>query len=145
MKVKFLSIPLFLILGLFIAQPMQASNSGSTFQNPLLPSGPDPWVISRDGFYYYMNTTGNNLTIWKTRDITDLKEAEKKVVWTPLAVGPYSKNVWAPELHFLRGKWYIYFTAENGDKLIDTHRIWVLENVSSDPLTGTWTMNGELT
>ena len=74
--------------------------------NPLLPSGPDPWVIQRGDFYYYMNTTGRNLTIWKTRDITDLAHAEKKIVWTPPAEGPYSHDIWAPELHFLDGKWH---------------------------------------
>jgi len=44
-----------------------------TFKNPLLPVGPDPWVIYHDNYYYYMNTTGKNLTIWKTKDITDFE------------------------------------------------------------------------
>lgn len=145
LKFKLLSIPLFLVCGLLIAPPTQAVTSAGTFINPLLPSGPDPWVVSRDGFYYYMNTTGNNLSIWKTRDITDLKDAEKKIVWTPPATGPYSKDVWAPELHFLHGKWYIYFTADNGDHSKDTHRLWVLENASPDPLIGAWAMKGQLT
>jgi hypothetical protein len=26
-------------------------------------------------YYYYMNTTGKNLNIWKTKDIADLKGA----------------------------------------------------------------------
>src|SRR4051812_25356676 len=79
----------------------------STLVNPLLPSGPDPWIISHDGFYYYMNTTGSNLTIWKTKSIAALATAEKKTVWRAPATGPYSRDIWAPELHFLRGKWYI--------------------------------------
>ncbi len=145
LKFIFLSILLFLFTGLSVAQPIQTASTSGTFKNPLLSSGPDPWVILHNGFYYYMNTTGNNLTIWKTRDITDLKAAEKKVVWVPPATGPYSKDVWAPELHFLRGKWYIYFTADGGNKLMDTHRLWVLENASPDPLAGTWTMKGKLT
>ena len=82
-----------------------AAQGPDTFHNPLLPTGPDPWVITRNGFYYYMNTTGKNLTIWKTRDITDLAHAQKKVVWTPPATGPYSHDLWAPELHLLDGKW----------------------------------------
>jgi len=112
------------------------------FHNPLLPSGADPWVTSRNGFYYVMVTTGRNLTIRKTRDITDLEHAEKKVVWTPPATGPYSRDIWAPELHFLAGKWYIYFAADSGSN--ETHRIWVLENGADDPLTGEWTMKGKL-
>ena len=109
--------------------------------NPLLSSGPDPWVIYRDGFYYFMHTTGNGLTIWKTRNIEDLARAEKKVVWRAPETGPYSRDVWAPELHFLRGKWYIYFAADAGRNA--SHRIWVLENDASDPLSGEWQMKGK--
>jgi GH43 family beta-xylosidase len=113
-----------------------ASAQTGTFTNPLLPSGPDPFVIFHDGFYYYMNTTGKNLTIWKTRRMSDLKDAERKTVWTPPADGPYSHDIWAPELHFIGGKWYIYFAADAGSN--PTHRLWVIENNSPDPLTGAW-------
>jgi GH43 family beta-xylosidase len=116
--------------------------AAATFQNPLLPSGPDPWVTYHDGFYYYMNTTQANLTIWKTRDITDLKDAEKKVVWTAPATGPYSHDVWAPELHYLRGAWYIYFAADAGTN--DSHRLYVLENKNADPLSDHWQLKGRL-
>jgi GH43 family beta-xylosidase len=51
--------------------------------------------------------------------------------------------LWAPEIHFLQGKWYIYFAADSG-KNID-HRLWVLENSSADPLKGEWMMKGKLT
>ena len=95
----------------------------------------------RNGFYYYMNTTGSNLTIWKTRSMAELASAEKKVVWRPPANGPYSRDVWAPELHFLRGKWYIYFAADAGTNA--SHRIWVLENDAEDPLAGEWQMKGK--
>jgi GH43 family beta-xylosidase len=130
--------------GLFLAAPglVGGQQASSTFTNPLLPSGADPWVTSRNGYYYYMNTTGKNLTIWKTRDITELKQAEKKIVWTPPLSGPYSHEIWAPELHLLQGKWYIYFAADAGDN--ESHRVWVLENTSTDPLDGTWEIKGKL-
>ena len=114
----------------------------SPLLNPLLPSGPDPWVTWRDGFYYYTHTTGSNLTIWKTRSLADLAQAEKKAVWSPPATGPYSRDVWAPELHFLRGKWYLYFAADAGTNA--SHRIWVMENASADPLTGEWRVKGNV-
>ncbi len=112
------------------------------FTNPLLPTGPDPWVIYHDGFYYYTDTTGTNLTLWKTRDITDLRHAEQKIVWTPPKTGPYSNDIWAPELHFLDGAWYLYFTADDGTN--DSHRIYVLRNTSVDPLRGRWVMKGKV-
>ena len=75
----------------FFALVSFAAPAGPVFTNPLLPSGADPWVTTREGFYFYMQTTGNNLTIWKTRDVTDLRNATKKVVWTPPPSGPYSR------------------------------------------------------
>src|SRR5215831_380823 len=108
------------------AAPKTRSSDRGTFTNPLLPTGPDPWVISKDGFYFYMNTVGDNLTIWKTRSLSELKIAEKKVVWHPPSSGPYSHEIWAPELHLFNGKWYIYFSADAGTN--QSHRLWVLEN-----------------
>src|SRR4051812_36625803 len=32
----------------------------------------------------------------------------------PPATGPDSHEIWAPELHFLNSKWYIYFAADAG-------------------------------
>ncbi|MBL4677243.1 MAG: glycosyl hydrolase family 43, partial [Mucilaginibacter sp.] len=47
-----------------------------TFTNPLLSSGADPWVIRQGGYYYYTNSTGKNLVIWKTKNMADLGTAE---------------------------------------------------------------------
>jgi len=116
--------------------------SAETFTNPLLPQGADPWCIYKDGYYYYTNSTQDNITLWKTKSIAKLPQAEKKVVFTPVAGTPYSKELWAPEIHFLQGKWYIYFAADSG-KNID-HRMYVLENASPDPLQGEWVMKGKL-
>ncbi len=125
----------FAALGLLAQTP-------ATLTNPLLPSGADPWITSRDGFYYYMNSTGRNLAIRKARSVADLAAAPSKVVWTPGADMPYSHGLWAPELHYLRGRWYIYFAADAGTNF--THRIWVVENPSPDPLEGEWTLKGKV-
>jgi len=119
-----------------------AAVAQSTFTNPLLQSGPDPWVIYRDGNYYYMNTTGKSLVIRKTRSMADLKLAEPKTVWRAPASGPYSHGIWAPELHYLRGRWYIYFSADAGTN--QSHRVWVMENPAADPLEGTWELKGKV-
>lgn len=123
--------------------PAVAQIPAKTFHNPLLPSGPDPWVITDSGFYYFMATTGRNLTIRRTRDLAELATAETKVVWTPPATGLYSKQIWAPELHRFDGKWYIYFAADGGTN--ETHRIYVVENASANPLEGAWTFKGKVT
>jgi len=114
----------------------------NTFTNPLLETGPDPWVVWWKGRYYYSNTTGINLTLRKTTDITDLRGAETKVVWTPEPGHPWSKELWAPELHRWGSKWYIYFAADAGENR--SHRIYVVENESDDPTLGTWIFKGKV-
>jgi len=124
------------------AQTATSNLAPHTLTNPLKSSGPDPWVATRNGWYFYMNSTGSNLTIWKTRRIEDLANAQKVVVWTPPPGQPYSHELWAPELHRLDGKWYIYFAADAGKN--ENHRIYVVENSSEDPTEGTWTLKGKV-
>ncbi|MFT2009583.1 glycoside hydrolase family 43 protein [Pontibacter sp. 13R65] len=114
----------------------------TTFTNPLLPSGPDPWVAQKDSFYYYTHTLGNRIGLAKTKHMSQLKEATLQTVWTPPAQGLYSRNLWAPELHYLNGKWYVYFAADGGQDA--DHRMYVIENSADDPTTGTWEFKGKI-
>jgi hypothetical protein len=41
------------------------------FDNPVM-DGADPWLIQKGDYYFYMHTTGRNLTIWKTQNLHDL-------------------------------------------------------------------------
>ncbi|MES2374887.1 MAG: glycoside hydrolase family 43 protein [Bacteroidota bacterium] len=138
---KALRLPALLLFAIIFFQPVHAQTE--TFTNPLLPAGADPFSFYKDGYYYYTHTTGKNITLWKTNSIANLKTAEKKVVFTPPAKGPYSKELWAPEIHFIQNKWYIYFAADSGNN--NQHRLFVLENSSRDPLQGEWIMKGKLT
>lgn len=113
-----------------------------TFTNPLLPYGADPWSIYNDGYYYYMHTMQDSLVIWKTTDLADLAHAEKKTIFVPPAGTAYSKELWAPEIHFLENKWYVYFAADDGKNA--THRMYVLENASADPMTDNWVLKGKV-
>lgn len=119
----------------------------STFTNPLKTSGPDPWAMYKDGLYYYMNTSitdrgENELRLWRTHNMAAVGEAENKIIFDPPAGTLYSKQLWAPEIHFLDGKWYVYFAADSGINL--HHRIWVLENENADPFKGEWKLKGKL-
>lgn len=118
------------------------AQSKPMLRNPLLPSGADPWCIYKDGFYYYTNTTGDNITIWKTRQISQLRSTTPIVAFTPPSSGPCSRELWAPEIHYIQKKWYIYFAADSGRN--EDHRLWVLENASADPTKGKWILKGKL-
>ena len=140
---SFFKIYILVLVSLCSFQTIFAQNPASkTFTNPLLPSGADPFSIYKDGYYYYTNSTQNNLVIWKTKNLADLATAERKTVWTPPTGTNYSKELWAPEIHFINGKWYMYFAADDGKN--DNHRMYVIENGSSDPLQGNWTFKGHV-
>jgi len=118
------------------------SQQNQTFTNPLLPSGADPWSIYKNGFYYYTHTTGDRLIIWKTKKLSELNKAQRKIIWTPPANTAYSKQIWAPEIHYINDKWYVYFAADDGKN--SNHRLYVLENSSADPMQGEWTFKGKI-
>ncbi|VEB93298.1 glycosyl hydrolase [Citrobacter koseri] len=56
--------------------------------------------------------------------------------------------IWAPEIHRIDGKWYIYFAAAHTqalDKLgMFQHRMFVLECTDADPLSGVWEEKGQI-
>lgn len=114
----------------------------STFTNPVLTGGPDPWVVQKNGTYYYTYTQGSKLVILETKNMSELASARRYEVWTPPAGTAYSKNLWAPELHEINGKWYFYFAADDGSNA--NHRMYVVENTSPTPVEGTWTFKGKV-
>src|SRR3990170_4892724 len=134
---------IFIFLLSFFSSFVRAQEGGSaTFSNPLLPSGADPFCFYKDGYYYYTHTTGNNIVLWKTKNLTDLKNADKKTIWTPPTGTNYSKEIWAPEIHFINDKWYAYFAADDGNN--NNHRMYVLENASADPMQPDWIFKGKV-
>jgi len=130
---------------LLLATATAHAGEKTEFTNPLLPSGPDPWIVRDGDTYYYMGTHGDRLAIRKTTDLAHLAQAPETTVWRPPAIGPNAISIWAPELHRIDGRWYIYYTAAESGHDDDDHRgIFVLENASDDPTRGTWTDRGRL-
>ncbi|MDQ0343755.1 family 43 glycosylhydrolase [Lederbergia wuyishanensis] len=115
--------------------------STSEFANPVNIAGADPHVmLHSDGYYYFTRTLGHRLDVWKSRTLTGIDLGERKTVWT---TPPHLRDIWAPEIHFINGKWYIYYTANTGCG--DACRgIYVLENSSADPLEGEWVDKGKV-
>jgi GH43 family beta-xylosidase len=116
--------------------------TASYFTNPLLPSGPDPWVAQDSSYYYFTYTSGTNIRVYQTAKMSQLGQATATTIWTPPATGNYSHDIWAPELHYIQNKWYAYFAADGGNDT--SHRVYVLESNSPTPATTNWTFKGQL-
>jgi GH43 family beta-xylosidase len=139
-----------LTLGALEAAPAFA-NMTDQFQNPAKPNkSADPSIFrDTDGTYYFMTTAGN-ISLWKSKSLSDIAAGTRQVVWNLPSSGPNSMSPWAPELHKIDGKWYIYYTATSPDPNNpsqpdpEMRRVFVIENDNEDPTTGTWTDRGQV-
>jgi GH43 family beta-xylosidase len=119
----------------------------TAFTNPIVPAAwpggsADPSVVYRNGVYYYCRSLeGGAIGIATARRLQDIGKAPMVTVWTPPPGTLYSRELWAPELQYLQGKWYIYFAASDGDNA--NHRMYVLEGDTPDPQQG-YTFKGRI-
>jgi GH43 family beta-xylosidase len=116
------------------------SSLGGTFTNPIISEGADPWAVFKDGYYYLTDTTGGDV---KVRQATRLAGTNGIGTASPVRIfkppAPYNQGVWAPELHFIQGKAYIYYAADNGTN--ENHRMFCAEQVGQ---TTTFTSKGKV-
>ena len=116
------------------------------YQNNLVEQRADPWVFKdTDGTYYFIATAPeyDRIEIRQAKTINGLTTAEAKVVWRKHSTGVMGHHIWAPELHKIDGKWYIYFAAGEAEHIWNI-RMWVLSNDAADPMTGEWKEEGRI-
>lgn len=121
--------------------------ASTLFQNPIVPvaggaGSADPSIVFKDGYYYYVKSEkDSSLQVAKSKRLQDIGTAPRVTVYTPPSGTMYSKELWAPELQYLNGKWYIYFAADDGNN--NNHRMYVLEGMSQDP-QGEYAFKGKI-
>ncbi len=122
------------------------SPAPGTFVNPIS-KGADPWIVRDPNspdpdsprYLWCISDRDLGISIQATTSLTST--GTKHLVWEALDEGPYSREVWAPELHYLNDRWYVYFAASDGDN--HTHLAYVLESKTTDPL-GEYTFHGPM-
>lgn len=130
---------------------MSLQQNPMQWNNPVVAQRADPWVyLHEDGYYYFTGSVPSydRIEVRRAKTLAELAGAEPAVVWRKYEAGPMSKNIWAPEIHYIDGKWYIYFAAGQArEGEVDhsfRHRMYVLENESANPLEGTWVEKGQV-
>ncbi|WAL98919.1 glycoside hydrolase family 43 protein [Streptomyces sp. Je 1-369] len=116
------------------------------YANPLVRQRADPHIHRHtDGRYYFTATAPeyDRIILRRSRTLRGLATAEEAVVWRKHANGDMGAHIWAPEIHHIDGKWYLYFAAAPADDVWKI-RMWVLENSHRDPFKGTWTEKGRI-
>ncbi|MCA9261518.1 MAG: glycoside hydrolase family 43 protein [Planctomycetales bacterium] len=102
------------------------------FINPLY-AGQDPYLTRFAGDYVQAvsERIGRRGALVVYRSPSLLDQGTARVVYTAPATGRFSRELWAPEIHRLGGKWFIYACADDGDNA--NHRLIVLQGSSDDP------------
>lgn len=109
------------------------------FVNPIA-EGADPYVVRDGDAYLWCQTVADvGVAVCRSDRLTSL--GERVVVWEAPETGMWSKEVWAPELIRLDGRWHIYVAASDGHNR--NHRAYVLVADTDDP-RGSYTLHGPL-
>lgn len=114
-----------------------------------------PWILQRADPYVYKHTDGtyyftasipayDGIVLRHSDTLAGLKDAEEVRVWQKHDKGIMSEHIWAPELHYLNGKWYIYYAGGDIDD-VWAIRPYILECADQDPMTGNWVEKGKMT
>lgn len=113
---------------------------------PFIEQRADPYVYRHtDGIYYFTASVPayDRIVLRRSETLQGLAEAEEKTLWMKHESGEMSQHIWAPELHYLDGKWYIYFAAGERDDIWKI-RPFILECTGQDPMTDTWIERGKM-
>ena len=125
-----------LFLGILMLVSSMAVNSQEHeeyYMNPILSSGADPWVMKHEGWYYYCGGVPGGIGVSRSRDLHKINPPVR--VWKVPQRGAWNSTcVWAPEIHFWKGKWYIYYAAGYSGPPFIHQKTGVLESVTSDAM-----------
>ena len=100
-----------------------------TFTNPVW-DGADPWMVKQGDDYIYCWSANNSIIVSKSKKMT--QRGDLKNIWQAPATGWNKACVWAPEIHFIQDRWYVYYAAgESGPPFIH-QRAGVLRSKTND-------------
>lgn len=120
-------------------------------QNPIVEQRADPQIYLHSDGYYYLTAsvpTYDRIEIRRARDFTELSTTNEIITaWVKPEGGNYSDLIWAPELHYIRGAWYVYFAAAPNREIKNDafqHRMYVIRNQNPNPMAGEWEFMGQI-
>ncbi len=117
-----------------------------TYTNPIAAQRADPHIVRHtDGYYYFTATVPayDRIVLRRATTLQGLSTAQEVTIWTRHSSGVMGAHIWAPEIHFIEGRWYVYFAAGATDD-VWAIRMYVLEGTGANPLTAAWTEKGQI-
>ncbi|WP_433538403.1 family 43 glycosylhydrolase [Micromonospora sp. CA-249363] len=117
------------------------------YTNPLVNQRADPHIFRHTDGYYYLTATVpqyDRIVLRRATTLQGLATAAETTIWSRHTSGEMGAHIWAPEIHFINNRWYVYFAAGRTDDVWRI-RMYVLESGNANPLTGGWIERGRIT
>ena len=107
----------------------------------------DPVMAKHEGTYYLF-ATGRGIAVWSSTDLAEWKREppvfDAPPLWTTEAVPTFKGHIWAPDISYHNGQYYLYYSVSAFGK--NTSCIGLATNVtldSEDPRFA-WTDRGKI-
>ncbi len=119
----------------------------------LIENRADPYVTKgSDGWYYFTASYPmcggadpegyDRIILRRSRTVDGLRDAEEIVIWDEKDSDTAHRYIWAPEIHEINGKWYVFFAASDSADNVWDIRCHVIMCEGDDPYSDKWTDKG---
>lgn len=121
------------------------------YPDPFISERADPYVIKHENKYYFtasypafgsVENGYDRIILRESSTLIGLADAEEKTIWRAHSSGIMARHIWAPEIHFIGGKWYIFFAAGEKEAIWNI-RPYVL-TCDGDPMCDEWRELGKM-
>lgn len=112
------------------------------YPSPVVEQRPDPSVYRHSDGYYYMTATvpgGKSVELRRSTTIAGLADATTQTAFTSPETGAMSGYIWAPDIQYWDGAFYMYFSASPSNDLFSGQRLYYIKNTCSNPTSCSWT------
>lgn len=112
----------------------------SGYRNPLYRGDktPDPCIVycTHNHCYYGVHTHDFRVLLYRSETLSGMFCGEPKVVYEPNEADKTYGSFWAPELHFIDGRWYIYTSTHQTADNRGFKHVLCLAAKTDDPMDG---------
>lgn len=125
----------------------------NSYPNPFILERADPYITKgNDGYYYFtasypayysVEKGYDRIILRRSNTVKGLREAKEYTIWKAHNSGEMSRHIWAPEIHFISGSWYIFFAAGEKENIWNI-RPFVLRCKGNDPISDEWEEMGKM-
>lgn len=131
----------------------QNPNTVTEYPNPFIVNRADPFITKGpDGYYYFTasypmfgraDTAGyDRVILRRSKTLEGLADAAEITIWDEENSQICHRFIWAPEIHYINGKWYVLYTASTNPSNVWEIKCHMLMCEGDDPYTGKWVEKG---